>query len=101
MSDRREQHKRFVDQLKEQNPCTDCGEKFPAEAMDLDHVRGLKLGNISDMLHLSWPELRAELLKTEPVCARCHRIRTRDRRLDETVDRALDADLEFDLSDGA
>lgn len=101
MSDRREQHKRFVDQLKEAYPCMDCGQKFPAEAMDLDHVRGLKRGNISDMLHLSWPELRAELLKTEPVCSTCHRIRTRNRRLDETVDQALDADLEFDLSDGA
>jgi len=101
VSDRRGRHKRFVDQLKEAYPCMDCGQKFPAEAMDLDHVRGLKRGNISDMLHLPWPELRAELLKTEPVCSTCHRIRTRNRRLDETVDQALDADLEFDLSGGA
>lgn len=79
----------------------DCGKQFPAEAMDLDHVRGLKRGNISDLLHLPWPELRVELLKTEPVCSTCHRLRTQERRLDVGVDQALDADLEADLSDGA
>ncbi len=93
----REHHKLLVDQLKEITPCADCLKLFPAEAMDFDHVRGMKLGNISDLLHLPGWELAAEISKTEIVCSSCHRIRTRDRRLDVSVDLALDADLEQDL----
>lgn len=93
----REHHKLLVDQLKEATPCSDCFQLFPAEAVDFDHVRGVKLGNISDLLHLPGKELAAEIAKTEVVCSVCHRIRTRDRRLDASVDLALDADLEQDL----
>lgn len=93
----RDHQKLLVDQLKEITPCTDCGKTFPAEAMDFDHVRGMKVGNISDLLHLPGAELAAEIAKTEIVCSVCHRIRTRDRRLDASVDLALDADLELDL----
>ena len=94
---RREHQKLLVDQLKERTPCTDCGEHFPAEALDFDHVRGVKLGNISELLHLPGAELAAEIGKTELVCSACHRIRTRDRRLDERVEAALDADVGEEL----
>lgn len=95
---RREHQKLLVDQLKERMPCMDCDGHFPAEAMDFDHVRGVKLGNISELLHLPGAELAAEIGKTELVCSACHRIRTRDRRLDERVDAAEMLDLELELS---
>lgn len=94
---RREHQKFLVDQLKERTPCTDCGRRFPAESMDFDHVRGVKLGNISELLHLPGAELAAEIAKTELLCAVCHRLRTRDRRLDERVEAALDADVGEEL----
>lgn len=95
---RRAWNKLMVDRLKEALPCQDCGKFFPAEAMDMDHVRGVKLGNISELLHLPGAELAAEIGKTELVCSACHRIRTRDRRLDERVDAAEMLDLELELS---
>jgi hypothetical protein len=95
---RRDHQKLLVDQLKERMPCMDCGDHFPAEAMDFDHVRGVKLGNISELLHLPGAKLATEIGKTELVCCGCHRIRTRDRRLDLLVDAAEMLDLEAELS---
>lgn len=47
--------------------------------MEFDHITGTsdKLTNISELLR-RWgkAKLEAELLKCEPVCANCHRIRT-------------------------
>lgn len=76
----------------------DCGKFFPAEAMDMDHVRGTKLGNISELLHLAGVELAKEIAKCDLICSSCHRVRTRDRRLDEQVDAAEVLDLEAELS---
>lgn len=61
-------------------PCKDCGEKFPAEAMDLDHVRGTKLFELSQIKGRTLEEIRVEIEKCEPVCAVCHRQRTAARR---------------------
>lgn len=71
----------FIAPLKEE-PCTDCGWEFEAEAMDFDHLpqhkkkqaisRLVKLGNLE--------ALQAELKKCELVCSNCHRIRTARRR---------------------
>ena len=45
--------------LKESNPCTDCGNKFPACCMDFDHVRGKKVASVSELLSRSapWPHV--------------------------------------------
>jgi len=63
-------------------PCTDCGQRFPACAMDFDHVTGRKIANVGDMLTRGLARLRAEIAKCEVVCANCHRIRpfTRQRQ---------------------
>ena len=62
-------------------PCADCGQKFPPEVMDFDHVRGLKEGDISRLVYTAGEErVRAELEKCEVVCANCHRLRTAARR---------------------
>jgi hypothetical protein len=69
----------FIDSMKRQTPCADCGNKFPPECMDFDHVRGDKVGGISSMFMAPMAALEAELAKCEIVCANCHRIRTRKR----------------------
>lgn len=84
-------NKRYVDGLKTE-PCTDCDRCHAADAMDFDHVRGVKVANISDLLGGSREALDRELAKTELVCATCHRIREMERRLDVHVDAAEMAD---------
>lgn len=93
----RERNKRYVDALKAA-PCMDCGSCFPADAMDFDHVRGVKIANISDLLHVPREVLDAELRKTELVCATCHRLREMYRRLDAHVDAAEGFDVDADLA---
>ncbi len=58
-------------------PCADCGGRYPAYVMDLDHVRGMKRGNVSEMVAaVTEAVLRAEIAKCDVVCANCHRLRT-------------------------
>lgn len=59
-------------------PCTDCGKPYPYYVMDLDHVRGKKLHDLSRMSSekQSIAAIKKELKKCDPVCANCHRIRT-------------------------
>lgn len=72
-----------------QRPCADCGAQYPHYVMDFDHVRGVKIGNISEMVRdYSLAALKAEVAKCELVCANCHRIRTWQRLGD-----AVDSDL--------
>lgn len=61
---------------KKNHPCADCGEIFPHEAMDFDHVRGRKVVQITDMWSWGREKVLAELAKCELVCANCHRKRT-------------------------
>lgn len=64
----------WVNTLKAQ-PCTDCGGTFPPEAMDLDHVRGVKVAQITDMWSWDRDKVLVEIAKCELVCANCHRVR--------------------------
>lgn len=64
-------------------PCADCGRNYPPEVMDFDHVRGPKLGEVSQLVFTAGEEtVLAELAKCEAVCANCHRLRTLRRSLD-------------------
>lgn len=74
--------KAVVEELKQQ-PCADCGRRFPSVAMDLDHVRGVKRADVSAMVNSPYgvDALREELSKCEVVCACCHRVRTAVRSL--------------------
>ena len=66
--------------LKASTPCADCGNKYPPECMEFDHLRDKK-GYISDMIRTEAREaLLEELEKCELVCANCHNIRTAARR---------------------
>ena len=62
------------------NPCTDCGVKYPYYVMDFDHV-GEKKYEINALLKKkSFKLLREELERCELVCSNCHRIRTFSRQ---------------------
>ena len=69
-----------IQTLKENSPCLDCGHSYPAEVMDYDHVRGVKLHNISSLANHSLARVMAEIVKCDLVCANCHRIRHINRR---------------------
>ena len=75
--------KAWMIQLKS-NPCTDCKGIFPVCCMDFDHKKGtIKSYNLGSMFahHYSRELIESELAKCELVCSNCHRIRTRDRRI--------------------
>ena len=68
-----------IDELKAR-PCQDCGNHFPPECMDFDHVRGEKKFMVSANVGSSWSATVEEIAKCDVVCSNCHRIRTRKRR---------------------
>lgn len=69
-------------------PCTDCGNRYPPEAMDFDHVpsRGRKLFCISKCGG-EWTvaDIEVEMFKCDLVCAICHRLRTAARSRGATI----------------
>lgn len=62
-------------------PCVDCGEP-DIVVLEFDHVRGRKLGTISQMVLdcVSLAKIAAEIDKCEVRCANDHRRRTVERR---------------------
>lgn len=72
-------NKRLVNTYKDK-PCMDCGVKYPPYVMDFDHVRGVKVGNVSEMCNnKSADQILTEIEECDLVCANCHRIRTQAR----------------------
>lgn len=76
----REVVRKFIDEVKD-NPCTDCGNRFPPCVMDFDHLdpKQKKFGIASGSTY-TVERLKEEIAKCELVCANCHRIRTHKRR---------------------
>jgi hypothetical protein len=73
------QRRMWMDWLKDQ-PCMDCGGKFPPCAMEFDHVRGEKKFQIGPGILRSIKSLLDEIDKCDIVCSNCHHIRTDRRR---------------------
>ncbi len=71
----------YVTQVKESTPCMDCGRKFPAVAMDFDHLKD-KVAAVARMVGCGYKLelIKVEIEKCELVCACCHRIRTARRK---------------------
>ncbi len=69
----------WINSLKKK-PCKDCGGKFHPVVMDLDHVRGEKIKNISGMWSWEREKVLEELEKCDLICSNCHRVRTHERR---------------------
>jgi hypothetical protein len=68
-----------VREIKESNPCSDCGVGYPYFVMDFDHLEQ-KEGMISYYAKTGRSgALKRELEKCEVVCANCHRARTHKR----------------------
>lgn len=63
-------------------PCLDCGVKYPPYVLEFDHVRGVKVNEVSLMVAhgVAVETLLAEIQKCEVVCANCHKTRTHHRR---------------------
>jgi hypothetical protein len=77
---RRLEVKAAVNKIKD-TPCADCGQSFPAVAMDFDHV-GAKTRSIANMVSGAYKLdlILEEIKKCEIICACCHRIRTAARK---------------------
>jgi hypothetical protein len=70
----------FISSAKDK-PCEDCGVKYPPYVMDLDHVRGRKICNVSAMTaSASFKRIVEEISKCDVVCSNCHRERTYARK---------------------
>jgi hypothetical protein len=77
----RAEGKAWLDSIKLESGCVDCGYDKHPEALDFDHLPGsdkrFELGGSYDY---NRDTLLAEIAKCEVVCANCHRIRTATRR---------------------
>lgn len=64
--------------LAKSKPCVDCGRQFPPVAMDLDHIRGVKVDDVSRLrqTHVHPDVIEAEIAKCDVRCAVCHRLKT-------------------------
>ena len=71
-------NRRRVDDYLREHPCVDCGET-DIVVLDFDHLRD-KDKNVSEMLHLRWARIEAEIWKCEVRCANDHRRATEARR---------------------
>lgn len=85
---KKRQELRTIVRAAKDKPCTDCGGDFPFYVMQLDHVRGRKLFDMSTAIAQakSFDALKREIEKCEPVCANCHAERTYRRRLDAAAE---------------
>jgi hypothetical protein len=72
----------WLDTLKLERGCADCGYREHAVALDFDHLPGVeKVMDIAQAIgRMSFERLQAEVAKCEVVCANCHRVRTMERR---------------------
>ena len=78
---RKEEGKQKIRDLKESNPCADCGKHYPFYVMQFDHVRGEKEGGIAQFVsNRQWKRAWAEIEKCDIVCANCHSSRTYERQ---------------------
>lgn len=77
-NNKRREWRKYIEQLKSSTPCMDCDIQYPSYVMDFDHVRGVKLGNISAQLSnfSTFEKLLEEIDKCDIVCSNCHRHRT-------------------------
>jgi hypothetical protein len=62
-------------------PCADCGNKYPIECMDFDHLPEFNKSFTISHSRKSIKLIEEEIKKCEVVCSNCHRIRTSKRRL--------------------
>lgn len=75
-------YKEWLDALRGNTPCMDCGRLFPPVCMDFDHRPGeIKKACVASLMRsgVSRATVEAEVAKCDLVCSNCHRIRTQTR----------------------
>lgn len=81
--DRRNKLRKLIQEVKNETPCADCGQRFPYYCMQFDHLPGQKkefnVGEAKTRM-VSLEKLKAEIKKCEVVCANCHAKRTHRRK---------------------
>ena len=82
---KRDALRRWVYELKNNTPCTDCGVQYPYYVTDFDHIGDdKKVDTVSKLINSgSTKKVKEEIAKCELVCSNCHRIRTYNRRTDK------------------
>lgn len=93
--------KKFIRSFKETNPCVDCKEYKDYYVMQFDHlpqyVKGFTIANFYDFTN-DIKVVIAEMKKCDLVCGNCHSVRSHNRRLEKTDNRAkLDALINSEL----
>ena len=77
---RKKELREWVDSLKKEKPCKDCGKVDLPFLMDFDHIEKKEFSiSKSWMNGFSKEKILKEIKKCELVCCRCHRIRTHSR----------------------
>ena len=79
---KRRSHWHLAGMIKVASGCIDCGYAAHAEALQFDHTRNDKKGNVSDLIRsdYSWATIVTEMNKCEVRCANCHAVRTSQRK---------------------
>ena len=80
----RKRNRDYIKEIKESNPCMDCGKSYPFYVMHFDHIYD-KNGSVSDLSRASssLERIQKEIDNCELVCANCHAERTYSRAYDE------------------
>ncbi len=84
---KRQALRKRISDIKLERGCYDCGYNKAPEALDFDHVKGEKLFGVATARSngLAWERVLGEMAKCHVVCANCHRIRTRRRKLGANI----------------
>lgn len=80
IKERKQQLRAFIQELKTDKPCKDCGIVYHYYVMEFDHL-GDKDFEIASAANrgLSMETIEREISKCDLVCANCHRTRTFNR----------------------
>lgn len=72
---RARQNKENLSKLKEDTPCSACGEYYPSCCMDYHHLDpSVKEKGVSQMIQgNSWKKIEEEISKCILLCSNCHR----------------------------
>jgi hypothetical protein len=82
---RRREIKTWLNELKQASPCSDCKINYPYFVMDFDQV-GEKEMEINKLINAgSYKRLEKAIANCELVCANCHRLRTHQRIVVNTL----------------
>lgn len=80
-AERAKRNRAYLQQIKVERGCADCGFNSHPAALDFDHLPGVdKKYRVCTMAEMRRTAVDAEIAKCEVVCANCHRIRTIQRR---------------------